>query len=205
MDLPSTQIIQTHNTHRHNTTPPSQTLAQAAHPLSPNTTHTTATKTQTPLSPCSSRNGKAQTQSCHPLNLNTSLPRAKHLQMSHTLPTPLTTLITSTSPALAKTPESRVPLIYALTPTTPPPDPTPALPSPSHPNSLAANTNTTQTTIHASQSPQQPHPQHRVPRQPHRQTKDYHRTTNTTQAHRPNSRSKRNLIILQVNINGLKK
>ena len=31
-----------------NTTPPSQTLDQAAHP--PNTTHTTATKAQTPLS-----------------------------------------------------------------------------------------------------------------------------------------------------------
>ena len=47
LDLPSTQIIQTHNTHIHNNTPPSQTLVQAAHPLSPNTTHTTATKTQT--------------------------------------------------------------------------------------------------------------------------------------------------------------
>ena len=31
LDLPSTQIIQTHNTHRHNTTPSSQTLAQANH------------------------------------------------------------------------------------------------------------------------------------------------------------------------------
>ena len=40
------------------------------------------------------------------------------------------------------------------------------------------------------------HPtQHRVPRQPHRQTKDCHRTTNTTQAHRPSSKSERNLII----------
>ena len=124
--------------------------------------------------------------------------------MSHTPPTPLTTPIASTSPALAKAPESRVPPIYALTATTPPPDPTPALPSSSHPNNLAANTHATQTTVHASQSPQQLHPQHRVPRQPHRQTKDYHRTTNTTQAHRPSSKSERNLIILQVNINGLK-
>ena len=48
------------------------------------------------------------------------------------------------------------------------------------------------------------HPQHRVPRQPHRQTKDYHRTTNTTQAHIPSSKMKRNIIILQVNINGIK-
>ena len=64
--------------------------------------------------------------------------------------------------------------------------------------------NATQTTVHASQAPQQLHPQHRVPRQPHRQNKDYHRTTNTTQAHRPSSKSEGNLIRLQVNINGLK-
>ena len=44
LDLPSTQIIQTHNTHRHNSTQPSHTLAQAAHPLPSNTT---ATKTHT--------------------------------------------------------------------------------------------------------------------------------------------------------------
>ena len=51
---------------------------------------------------------------------------------------------------------------------------------------------------------QQPHSQHRVSRQPHRQTKDYHRTTYTTQAHIPNSKNERNLIILQVSINGIK-
>ena len=39
---------------------------------------------------------------------------------------------------------------------------------------------------------------------PHRQTKDYHRTTTTTQAHRPSSKSERTLIILQVNLNGIK-
>ena len=105
-------------------------------------------------------------------------PRAKHIHMSHTPPTPLT----STSPVLDKTPEPRVPLIHALTATTPHPDPTPALPSPSHPHTLTAHTHATQTTVHASQSPQQPHAQHRVLRQPHKQTKDYHRTTNTTQA-----------------------
>ena len=49
---------------------------------------------------------------------------------------------------------------------------------------------------------QQPHSQHRVLRQPHKQTKNYHRTT--TQTHRPSSKSERNLIILQVNINGLR-
>ena len=124
--------------------------------------------------------------------------RAKHIHMSHTPPTPLT----STSPVLDKTPEPRVPLIHALTATTPHPDPTPALPSPSH--TLTAHTHATQTTVHASQSPQQPHAQHRVLRQPHKQTKDYHRTANTTQTHRPSSKSERNLIILQVNINGLR-
>ena len=44
----------------------------------------------------------------------------------------------------------------------------------------------------------------RVLQQPHKQTKDYHRTTNTTQTHRPSSKSEKNLIILQVNINGLR-
>ena len=125
-------------------------------------------------------------------------PRA--INMSHTPPTPLT----STSPVLDKTPEPRVPLLHALTATTHHPDPTPALPSPSHPHTLTAHTHATQTTVHVSQSPQQPHAQHRVLRQPHKQTKDYHRTTNTTQTHRPSSKSERNLIILQVNINGLR-
>ena len=93
---------------------------------------------------------------------------------------------------------------HTLTATTPHPDPTPALPSPFHPHTLTAHTHATQTTVHASQSTQQPHAQHRVLRQPHKQTKDYHRTTNTTQTHRPSSKSERNLIIQQVNINGLR-
>ena len=120
--------------------------------------------------------------------------------MLHIPPTHLTTLISSTSPALAQ----HLNHLYALTAATPPPDPTPALPSPLHPNSLAANTYAIQTTEHASQSPQQPHTQHRVPLQPHKQTKDYHMTTNTTQANRPSSKSERNLIILKANINGFK-
>ena len=37
-----------------------------------------------------------------------------------------------------------------------------------------------------------------------KQTRDYHRTTNTTQTHRPSNKSERNLIILQVIINGLR-
>ena len=104
--------------------------------------------------------------------------------MSHTTPTHITTPISSTSPALNKTPEPRVPPIYALTVTTPPPDPTPALPSPWRHNILAAYTHATKTTVYASQ------------------TNDYHRTTNTTQAHRPSNKSEINIIILH--INGLK-
>ena len=45
---------------------------------------------------------------------------------------------------------------------------------------------------------------HMVPGQPHRNTKDDHKITDTTQGHRPFSKSERNLIILQVNINGFK-
>ena len=44
LDLPSTQRIQTHSSHSHNTTPPLPTLVQAPYPLP---TYTTATKTQT--------------------------------------------------------------------------------------------------------------------------------------------------------------
>ena len=138
LDLPSTQIIQTHTSHRHNTTPPLPTLVQAPYPLP---THTTAPKTQTHVqhSPCPHRIGKAQTQFSHPLTpLSTHTARAKHIHMSHTPPTPLK----STSPVLDKTPEPCVPLIHALTTTTHHPDPTSALLSPSHPHSThTCNTN----------------------------------------------------------------
>ena len=90
-----------------------------------------------------------------------------------------------------------------LTATTPLPDPTPALPSPSHPHTLTSYIHATQTTVHAAQSQQPPHP-HSVPRQTHRQPKDDYMTTDTTQGHRPSSKSERNLIILQVSINGIK-
>ena len=134
LDLPSTQRIQTHTSHRHNTTTPLPTLVQAPYPLP---TYTTATKTQTHVqhSPCPQRIGKAQTQFSHPLTpLSTHTTRAKHIHMSHTPPTPLT----STSPVLDKTPEPRVPLIHALTP-----HPDPTLPSPSHPHSTRNPNNST--------------------------------------------------------------
>ena len=93
------------DSHRHNTTPLLPTLVQAPYPLP---TYITATKTQTHVqhSPCPQRIGKAQTKFSHPLT-----PLSKHIHMSHTPPTPLT----STSPVLDKTPEPRVPLIHALT------------------------------------------------------------------------------------------
>ena len=120
LDLPYTQRIPTHTSHRHNTIP---TLVQASYPLPTYTTHTTATKTQTHVQhyPCPHWNGKAQTQFSHPLTPSPPTPpRAKHIHTSHTPPTPLTKLISSTSPILDKTPEPRVPLIHALTATTPP-------------------------------------------------------------------------------------
>ena len=49
---------------------------------------------------------------------------------------------------------------------------------------LSAYTHATQTTVHASQSQQPPHP-HRVPRQLLIQTKDEHMTIDTTQTYRP--------------------
>ena len=125
--------------------------------------------------------------------------------MSHTLPTPLTTLISSTSHALDKH-LNHVYHPYTHSPQTHLPwTPHQHCRIPSHTNSLTAYTHATQTTVHASQSPQQPQSQHRVPRQPHRQTKNYHRTIYTTQAHRASSKSERHLIILQVSINGIKK
>ena len=70
------------------------------------------------------------------------------------------------------------------------------------PSHSSAYTHAIQTTVPASQSRQLPHP-HRVPRQPHRQTKDDHMTTDTTQGHRPSSKSEKNLIILKKNSKGM--
>ena len=180
------------------------------HPTPSHTTHATTTKTQTHVQhfPCSHRIGKAQTQLFNPLTPSPPTPpRAKHIHISHTPPTPLiprTTLIHDTSAAIDTIPEPRIPpTCPALTTITPHPSPTPALPSTSHYHTLSAYTHATQTTVHASQSQQPPH-LHMVPRQPHRQTKDDHMTIDTSQGHRPSSRSEGNLNILQVNIDGIK-
>ena len=183
LDLPSTQRIPAQNSHRHNTTPLLQTLVQAPYPLPTYATHTTVTKTQTHVEHSPVPTGLVTPK---PNPLTPSPPRAKHIHISHTLPTPdiqRSTLIHNTSAALDIMPKPRVPpTCPALI--TPHPSLTPAMPSTSHHHTISADTHATQTTVHASQSQQPPHP-HRVPRQPHRQTKDNHMTTDTTQGHRP--------------------
>ena len=113
-----------------------------------------------------------------PLSTNTA-PSQTHTHVTHSTYTSHHTHLKHVT-CTKQTPERRIPPIHALTATTPPPYHTPSLPSPSHPHTLTRYTHATQTTVHASQSPQQPHPQHRVLRQHHRPTKDYHRTTSTT-------------------------
>ena len=77
----------------------------------------------------------------YPLTPSSS-PRAKHIHMSHTSPYLSPHSSQSTSPALDKIPEPHVPPRYALAATTPPPDLTPALPSPLHSHSThTCNTN----------------------------------------------------------------
>ena len=153
LDLLSTQIIQTHTSHRHNTTPPLPTLIQAPYSLPTYTTHTTATKTQTHVqhSPCPHRIGKAQTQFSHPLTpLSThTAPSQTHTHVTHSTNTShkhvtctrqntWTTCTTHTHTHRNHTS----------------PEPTPALPSPSHHHTPTTHTHTTQTTVHTSQSPQ---------------------------------------------------
>ena len=71
--------------------------------------------------------------------------------------------------------------------------------------SLSAYSHPIQTTSRASQLTQPSHPPHRVPRQHHRQINNDHMATHNTQAKRPISKIERNRIILQVNMNGIKK
>ena len=115
-DLPSTQRIQTHNSHRHNTTPPFQTLVQAPYtlpptpPLPPQTKHRHTSNT-----PLFRQTGLVKPK---PNSLIHSPPssltpaRAKHIHISHTPPTPhipRTTLTHNTAAALDTMYEPRVP------------------------------------------------------------------------------------------------
>ena len=162
LDLPSTHIIQTHNSHIHNTTPPLQTLVQAP-------THSTTTPPQpkhrhtSNTSPVPTGLVKPKPNPLiHSPHFHPCCPEP-NTHISHTPPNPLiprTSLIHNTSAALDTLPESRVPLSCPAL-TTPHTPPTPALSSTSHHHTLSADTHATQTTVHASQSQQPPHP-HRV-------------------------------------------
>ena len=101
--------------------------------------------------------------------------RPKHIHISHTPPTLLIPHSSpNTSAAQDTIHEPRGQHTYScptLTATIPP------LPCPTHqhcryPRTLSAHSHPIQTTLHAPQSLQLPHPPHRVPRQPHRQTTD---------------------------------
>ena len=110
-------------------------------------------------------------------------------------PTPLT----STSPVLDKTPEPRVPLNHALTATTPHPDLTPALPSPSHPHTLTALT----CMQHKQQYMHHIHSNKRTHNIGYYDnlTNRPRTTTGLLTPYRPSSKSDRIIIILKVNIN----
>ena len=126
--------------------------------------------------------------------------RAKHIHMSHTPPTPLT----STSPVLDKTPEPRVPLIHALTATTPHPDPHQHC---RHPRTLTLSQHT-----HMQHKQQYMHHSHRNNRTHNighydNLTNRPRTTTGLLTPHKHTGqavKNERNLIILQVNINGLR-
>ena len=203
LELPYTQRIQTHISHRHNTTHTSISWSKP-------TTHSPPTPPTPPqpkhrhtpnIPPVLTRLVKPKPNPLihsPPLSIH-SAPCQTHTHLTHSTNSriPRITLSHSTSAALDTRPEPRIPPHMPCTHHNhTSPIPTPALSSPSHTHTLSAYTHATQTTSHVSQSEQPPHP-HRVPRQPHRQTKDDHMTPDTLQGHR-------NLIILQVNINGIK-
>ena len=139
LELPSIQIIQTHNSHIHITTPPFQppihsppTPPTAAHPKHKHTSNTP---------PCSHRIGKAEIQSSYPFTSYTP-PRLNTytFQTVHQLLIQCTTLIPCTSAVPDTIPQPRVPPTHsrpAFTTITPP-SPTPASPSSSHPHTLSA-------------------------------------------------------------------
>ena len=142
LDLPSTQRIQTHNSHRHNTNPPLQTLVQPpTPPTPPQPKHRHTSNTPPALTglvnpkpnPC-----------IYSLPSPPKPPRAKHIHISHTSTTPLiprTTLIHNMSAALYTISESREPpTCPALTTTTPHPSHTLVLPSTSRTIRLSQHT-----------------------------------------------------------------
>ena len=175
-------------THTH-ITPPFQTLVQ--------TRYTLPTYSIAPFTPPQPKH--RHTSNTLPVPTGLVNPKPNPLTHSHTPPTPL---IYSTSAGLDTIHEPRVPPTRpALTTTTPHPSPTPALLSTSHPHTLSSYTHAIQTTVTYHR-----HSNHRI-------HIEYHDTPQTDQIrlqtqHKdtdPEIKSKINLIILQVNINGLKK
>ena len=121
LDLPSTQIIQTHISHRYNTTPPLQSLVQAPYPFPTNTTYTTTTQTQAHVHTTPGLTGFLKPKPnplihlapFHPLRLASN---------TYTSPThffPCTTLIHSMSAALDTISEPCVPPTCPVLTTTP--------------------------------------------------------------------------------------
>ena len=122
MDLSCTQIIQTHNSHMHNTTRPSwpwptYTIYTTYTTHTTHTTHTTLAQTLTHVqhSPSFHWIGNAQTQSCHPFTPSPTSPstphRDKDIQISHT---PL--LLSSHTPPMSCTSPARVQPVYSSCP-----------------------------------------------------------------------------------------
>ena len=201
LDLLSPQRIQNLNTDRHNTSPPSQTLNQATHPLPLNTTQSTTAQTQTHVqhSPCSYRIGKAQIYSSHPNHPHNSYtaPSQTHIHFTNSTYTshPCTTRISSTSSAVDTKPEPHVSPRTSRTSCTSrtyrtsctscariphtPHSPQPHLPVTSHQHFPCHRTLTLSQHTHMQHKQKTPH-QHRVPIQPHRQTNDDNLTTDTT-------------------------
>ena len=148
------------SSHRHNTTPPLQTLVQSPYPLP--TPHLHHPHHRNPDTHTSSippvRTGLVKLKPNPLIHSPTSPPtppQTKHIHISHTSPTPRTprtTLIHSTSAALAQYLNY---VYHTHTLHSPQPHliiPTPTLPSSSYLHTLSAYTHETQSTVHASQS-----------------------------------------------------
>ena len=197
LDLPYTQIIQTHNSHRHNIIPPDPGLSPYPHPTytTPQQKHRHTYNTPPVLTGLVKPKPNPLIHS-PPLLPRRPEPNTYTLYILHQL-------LSSHAPHSAITRQLRytqymhqMDHLHALL--------SPHLIHSPHQHCHQSRTITlsqqTPTTVHASQSQLPPHP-YRVPRQLHRQTNDDHKTLDTTQGHRPISKSERNLIILQVNIN----
>ena len=132
LGLPSTQIIWTHNSHKHNTILPLKTLVQAPYPIPTYITHTTATQIH------------RHTSNTPPVP--TGLVKPKPLALSPPLHPRRPEPNTYTYHTLHQ-------LLIPRTTTTPHSFTTPALLSPSHPHTLSINTfntnNSTRITVTA--------------------------------------------------------